>query len=257
MKDIFAVLWTRFKPSPFAIVSILYLVCCVVNGVINASLYHRLAVATSLADSQADTIATLVGQRDGYQMQIDYHVDNTPPQADELPIQRMPVVATNSYTVPATAHHHRKRMSLYQLCRANHGTRSQCKAEAEWAKREDEMAKHGPMKWPVIVGPAQIVPGSATLTFQSSTGGMWTCPANSPAPFPENCYFRPDFTPRVIGDQGDRAPIAEQGEDEGMELHRELQTTGPMPVKACDLEHCEVVNGTWTLNPATTSDGSH
>lgn len=234
MKDIFAALWTRFKPSPFAIVSILYLVCCVVNGVINASLYHRLTVATSLADSQADTIATLVGQRDAYQMQIDYHVDNTPPQADVLPIQRMPVVATNSYTVPAP--------------------------HVSGIRKQAKHRKHRqPFIFPRIVSARMVPPFTASMT--SGVGGTWTCEVSSAGFDTQDCNFEPSVDGTILHTKGElESPTVIVTGDPPIKLivdERTLQTTGPMPVKACDLEHCEVVNGTWTLNPATTSDGSH
>lgn len=264
MKDILAALWTRFfkrasASQHLAALSFLFIAMTGVNAIVLHDMNKKLAFFEDLANRQAQQLAA--------KDVIDYHVDTTPfaigdgkvvPPTAPIDVSahvssydQMAAFAFNQFTIPEPVHHvKRKPKTLYQLCRANHGTRSQCKAESK------------PIVWPVVVGPAQVVPGDVTFIFHAGTAGGWKCPAHSPEPFPENCTFVPDYYDAYgYGHASDEGPmfatheeeyigsLATPAQQEDMELigvgSAPLQTSGPMPVKACDGEHCEVVDGQW------------
>lgn len=287
MKDILRALirvaYSRIQtPPPISSLILFAAVICLLFTVHKDD--NRLAFFEDLAHRQAQQLA----EKDV----IDYHVDTTHEDPDGgPPTDEGPRVVTPTAPVDVSAHlpyttheqigkmrdrqdaswaaHHPvekhkgksyeqlgkekdrvETKTIYQLCRANHGTRSQCKAESK------------PIVWPVVVGPAQIVPGDVTFIFHAGTAGGWKCPAHSPEPFPENCTFVPDYDAAYgYGHASDEGPMfatheeefvgspATPSQQEDMTLigigSSPIQTSGPMPVKACDGEHCEVVNGQW------------
>lgn len=311
MKDIFQALvrtawayWDRRRRRRVSIgylllVAAVYIFICCVHGRDNAKLRQ---------DNDQ-----LKQKLDGYRRMV---LPNDLPRADEGPVEQRPAVAIETHEqigkmrdeqeASWSAHHpaekHRgksyaklgkeldvaeKKMTLYQLCRANHGTRSQCRAESRWSHNARTGAMIGePLRvsWPNppveeentdrSEGTAATYRGELgelhLLNLGSDVAGVWTCNRDATAPFGLRCDFRSwaptgpassDSSPSHIETHFDDGmlciacgPLGQGAQPEGVDT---LQTTGPMPVKVCGLGGpCKVEDGKWTIDPASDSDGN-